>query len=124
MTDLHVDWRVKLGAKTDYGIGSIGCGGIVQQAHMPAYRKAGFNIVAVYDVNGETAAKVAQEFDIPKVYTSLDAFLADPEIEVVDIAVPPWVQLGVVEQVVAAGKHMLCQKPLADTLASAIRIVE
>jgi predicted dehydrogenase len=124
MTTLDANWRIKLGHKTDYGIGSVGCGGIVQYAHMPAYRKAGFNTVAVYDINRDTAEKVAAEFGIPKVYGSLDELLADPEVEIVDIAVPPWEQLKIVERVAAAGKHMLCQKPLADTFANALRVVQ
>jgi predicted dehydrogenase len=124
VTDLNVDWRIKLGAKTDYGIGSIGCGGIVQYAHMPAYRKAGFNTVAAFDLKREVAEKVAAEFSIPKVYDTVEELLADPAVEVIDIAVPPWVQLEIVEKVVAAGKHMLCQKPLADNFANALKIVE
>ncbi|MCP4361593.1 MAG: Gfo/Idh/MocA family oxidoreductase [Chloroflexi bacterium] len=124
MADLNVNWRIKLGGKIDYGIGIIGCGGIVQYAHMPAYQKAGFKVVAVYDIDKETAVNVAKAFNIPKVYDSLDKLLADPEIEIVDIAVPPWVQLEIVEKVVAAGKHMLCQKPLSDTFSEAVQIVE
>ncbi len=122
--DLNVDWRIKLGNKTDYGIGSIGCGGVVQYAHMPAYKKVNFNVVAAYDINKETAVKLAQEFNIPKVYDSVDELLADPKVEIVDIAVPPWAQLEIVEKVAAAGKHMLCQKPLADDFSDAVRIVE
>lgn len=124
MTDLNVDWRINLDGKIDYGIGSIGCGGIVQYAHMPAYKKAGFRTVAAYDLERENAEKVAEEFSIPKVYDSVEELLADPEVEIVDIAVPPWVQLEIVEKVVAAGKHMLCQKPLALDFSEAKKIVE
>ena len=121
---LQVDWRPKLGTKIDYGIGSIGCGGIVQYAHMPAYKRAGFNTVAVYDPNRENAEKVATENGIAKVYDTLEELLADPDVEVIDIAVPPWVQLEIVEKAAAAGKHMLCQKPLSDTFSEAVQIVE
>lgn len=121
---LGVEWRVKLGNKTDFGIGIIGCGGVVQYAHMPAYQKANFNVVAAFDIKKETAVKLAKEFDIPKVHDSVEELLADPEVEIVDIAVPPWAQLEIVEKVAAAGKHMLCQKPLADKFSDAVRIVE
>lgn len=119
-----IDYKPKLGAKTDYGIGFCGAGGIVQYAHIPAYKRAGFRMVGVYDANPETAAKVAAEHGIPRVYASLDELLADPAVEIVDIAVPPWSQLAVVEQVAAAKKHMLCQKPLSDKFPEAKRIVE
>jgi predicted dehydrogenase len=120
---LTIDWKVKLGNKTDYGIAHVGCGGIVQYAHAPAYKKAGFRTVAAYDLNAENAQKVADETGA-RVYTSLSDLLADPAVEIVDIAVPPWEQLGIVRQVAAAQKHMLCQKPLADHFPDAVQIVQ
>ncbi len=124
MIPFELDYKPHFGKKTDYGIGFIGTGGIVQYAHIPAYRQAGLNIVACYDLNAETARKVAQEHHIPNAYASLDDLLADPAVEIVDIAVPPWEQLRIVEQAAAAKKHMLCQKPLAETFADALKIVE
>ena len=76
MEELNVDWRIKLGNKIDYGIGVVGCGGIVQYAHLPAYKKAGFRSVAVYDIDKDKAEAVAQEFNIPNAYDSLDDLLA------------------------------------------------
>jgi len=124
MTDLNVDWRPKLPEKMDFGVGSVGCGGIVQYAHMPAYKKAGFKLVGVYDIDRDNAEKVAGDNDIPTVFDSLEALLTDPAVEIVDIAVPAWEQLRIVEQVAAAGKNMLCQKPLAEDFSEAVRIVE
>ncbi len=120
----ELDYRPHLPAKTDYGIAFIGTGGIVQYAHIPAYKKVGLNLVGCFDVNPETAQRVATENGIPRVYESIDALLADPTVEIVDIAVPPWEQLKVVEKVAAAKKHMLCQKPMSDTFSEALRIVE
>jgi len=124
MTDLSkIQWRPHIPPKKDYGIGHVGCGGIVQYAHLPAYKKAGFKAVAAYDINPENAQKVADGYGGVKVYTSLDELLADPAVEIVDIAVPPWEQLKVVEKVAAVGKHMLCQKPLSNTFSEAVQIV-
>lgn len=123
MAELKVDWKVKFGKKTDYGIAHVGCGGIVQYAHVPAYRKAGFKIVGVYDINPENAEKVAQATGA-KTYASLEEVLADPAVEIVDIAVPPWEQLKIVEKVAAVKKHMLCQKPLSDNFPDAVKITE
>jgi predicted dehydrogenase len=120
----ELDYKPEIGHKTDYGIAFCGTGGIVQYAHIPAYRKAGFNIVGCYDLNPETARKVAAEHDIPKAYATLDELLADPAVDIVDIAVPPWEQLKVVGKVANAGKHMLCQKPLSDKFEEAVRIVQ
>ncbi len=121
---IAVKWRPEFPCKRDYSIAHIGCGGIVQQAHEPAYHNAGLRIVGVFDVYRANAEKLAAEWNIPKVYETVDDLLADPAVEIVDIAVPPWEQLAIVEKVAAAGKHMLCQKPLSDDFSQAVKIVE
>jgi predicted dehydrogenase len=118
------DYRPKLPPKTDYGIGIVGCGGIVNYAHLIAYKNNKLNVVACYDINLETANKTASEHGIPKVYAALDELLADPAIEIVDIAVQPWHQREIAEKALAAGKHLLCQKPLSDVFSNAVAIVE
>lgn len=115
---------IALPPKTDYGIGIIGCGGIVNYAHLPAYRKAGFQVLACYDRNPEAAERTAREHGIPRVAASVDELLADPAVEIVDIAVTPWDQVAIAERAVVAGKHLLCQKPLADRYDDAVRLVE
>jgi predicted dehydrogenase len=120
----EVHYKPQLPRKTDYGIAFCGAGGIVQYAHIPAYKKAGFKLVGCYDLNPGTASKVATDHSLPRAYNSLDELLADPAVDIVDIAVPPWEQLKVVQQIAAAGKHMLCQKPMADTFSDAVEIVE
>src|SRR4051812_32553908 len=89
----EIDYKPRFGQKTDYRIAFCGTGGIVQYAHIPAYKKAGFNILGCYDLHSETARTVAALHDIPKIYVTLDELLADPNVEIVDIAVPPWEQL-------------------------------
>ena len=124
LANYQVSEDIPLPPKHDYGIGLIGCGGIVNYAHLPAYKAHGLNIVACYDVSEDAAARTAAEHGIPHVASSLDALLADQRIQIVDIAVPPWEQRAVAERAAAAGKHMLCQKPLAFTYADAVAIVE
>jgi len=46
----EVNEKVPLPPKSDYGIGIVGCGGIVNYAHLPAYRANGLNVVACFDV--------------------------------------------------------------------------
>ncbi len=118
------DYIPKLPPKTDYGIGIVGCGGIVNYAHLVAYKKHGLNVVACYDVNLDAAQRTAASHSIPKVYQHLDDLLADPAIEIVDIAVQPWHQREIAERALAAGKHLLCQKPLSNTFGDAVAIAE
>lgn len=108
----------------DFGIGIVGAGGIVNYAHLPAYRKAGLKVVGITDVQRRKAEQTAHEHNIPRVHGGLSDLLRDPSVDIVDIAVYPQDQLGVVEQVAAAGKHLLCQKPLSDNYASAVKIVQ
>ena len=118
----ELNYRPQLPAKADYGIGIVGCGGIVNYAHLPAYAAHGLRVLACYDVNAETARKTAADHGIPTAYESLDALLADERIEIVDIAVPAEYQRAIAERALAAGKHLLCQKPLAEELPDAVAI--
>jgi predicted dehydrogenase len=120
----ELNYRPQLPAKVDYGIGMVGCGGIVNYAHLPAYAAHGLRVLACYDVNAEAASKTAADHGIPTVYESLDALLADQRIEIVDIAVPAWHQRAIAERALAAGKHLLCQKPLAEELPDAVAIAD
>lgn len=117
------DQPTALPRRLDRGIGIIGAGGIVQYAHLPAYAKAGFTVVGITDADREKAATVAHEHEIPRVYDDITAVLADPAVDIVDIAVYPWEQLAIVEQAAAAGKHILCQKPLSDQYDTAVKAV-
>src|SRR5262245_53594895 len=120
---LDLNYRPRLPAKADYGIGIIGCGGIVNYAHLPAYTAHNLRVLACYDLNAEAARKTAADHGIPTVYETLDALLADQRIQIVDIAVPAWHQREIAERALAAGKHLLCQKPLAEELPDAEAIV-
>jgi predicted dehydrogenase len=120
---LDLNYKPYLPPKTDYGIGIVGCGGIVNYAALPTYRDHNLNVVGCYDVNREIAEETARKFDIPIVYDSVEALANDPKIEIVEISVPPQFQLGIARTCVAAGKHLLCQKPLSNDLSHAAETV-
>lgn len=102
----------------------VGAGAIVDYAHLPAYRAAGLQIQGIHDVNAERARDVAARHGVPRTYDTLDELLADPGVEVVDIAVLPEAQPDLARAALAAGKHLLCQKPLARELPVAESLVE
>lgn len=124
MMTVTPEYKPQLPPKTDYGIGIVGCGGIVNYGHLAAYKQHGLRVLACYDANPDAARKTADAQGIARVYDTLDALLADPAIDIVDIAVQPWHQRAIAEQALAAGKHLLCQKPLADIFADARAIAE
>src|SRR3954454_19957709 len=84
----HKDWR----------LGLLGSGFIVNDCHLPAYRKAGFNPVGIASRTREHAVKVAANHRISKVYDSYEAILDDPSVEVLDIAVPPNAQTALIKE--------------------------
>jgi predicted dehydrogenase len=120
----HLDYKPKMPKRLDRGIGIVGAGGIVNYAHLPAYKKAGFRVVGITDRNREQAERAAKQHGIPNVYATLDDLLREGDIGIVDIAVYPAEQVEIVRQAAAAGKHLLCQKPFADEYAKAVRSVE
>jgi len=110
-------------ARRDYGIGSLGCGGIATHAHLPAYQQCGYRVVACCDLAEEAAQRFQQASGAPFATTDVDAFLARPEIAIVDLAVHATQRLPLVEKIAAAGKHILSQKPFAMNLTDAERMV-
>jgi predicted dehydrogenase len=105
-------------------IAIVGAGAIVDYAHLPAYRAAGLQVRGIHDLDAERARDVAVRHDVGRTYDSLDELLADPDVEVVDIAVLPEAQPDIARAALAAGKHVLCQKPLARQVAAAESLVE
>src|SRR6185312_10488210 len=114
--------EVPMPRRRDYPIALVGAGGIVNDAHLPAYRKAGFTVIGIYDVDQERAARTAARFSIPTVYPSLDAVLSGPAA-IIDVAVPARENPAIAAQVAQAGKALLLQKPIAEDLRGAEEIV-
>jgi predicted dehydrogenase len=98
----------------------IGSGGIVNDAHLPAYRKAGFGVAGVFDVDRTRAEATATKWEIPRVFGSL-AQAVEQRGVVFDVAVPPEFEFDVVSQL-PEGATALLQKPMGADLADARRI--
>ena len=79
-------------ARKHYRIGVIGAGFIVRDIQLVAYRNAGYNVAAITARRPEQAREVAQLRGVPQVYNDWRELIADPSIEVLDIAVPPHAQ--------------------------------
>ncbi|MBT2483987.1 MULTISPECIES: Gfo/Idh/MocA family protein [unclassified Microbacterium] len=96
------------------GVGIVGAGAIARTAHLPAYRGWDVPVVAVTSRTVEDAKALAADFGIETVHESLDAMLADPRVEIVDLATGPAGRIELIAAAVAAGKHVLAQKPLVN----------
>jgi predicted dehydrogenase len=124
--DLDLDFRPRLPRATDLGIGAVGAGFIMRDCHLPAYRSAGFHTVAITSPTRARAEETARLHEIPRVYDDLHQLLADPDVRILDIAVPPDQQLGVVREITRRPgrlRGILAQKPLGMNGAEAAEIV-
>jgi predicted dehydrogenase len=126
MTDFDLDTGPNLPAKTDYGIGCIGAGFIMRDIHLPAYREAGFDVVAIASRTPDHARAAAEQNGVGTVYDTWEELLDDERVEVVDVAYPPDQQLGIVREAVKRPhvKGILAQKPAAFTLEEATEMVK
>ena len=100
------------------GVGFIGV------AHIEALRRLGVDVGGVVGSNPERATAKAESANLPRVYESVEALVADPAIDVVHVASPNHVHAEQVRAALAAGKHVVCEKPLTLTAAQAVELVE
>ncbi|HEV7347345.1 Gfo/Idh/MocA family oxidoreductase [Telluribacter sp.] len=121
-----LEYLPELPENKSVGIGCIGAGFIMADCHLVAYRQAGFNPVAITSLSRTASQQVAVRHGIGKVYDSYTELLADPTVEVVDIAVPPDQQLTVIREAVRHKniRGILAQKPLGMNFIEALEIVQ
>src|SRR3954453_4348508 len=98
---------------------------IATQKVIPGLRRAArCELVGIASRDAEVARTVAERLAIPRHYASYEALLADPEIDAVYIPLPNDLHLEWTLAAARAGKHVLCEKPLALTAADAQRMVD
>ena len=114
------------------GIAVIGAG-MAGKAHAAAYRVAptlyestlpDLRYVSTGDMNAEVGREAARRYGYERSDTDWRAIADDPDIQVVSVVIANSLHLEVVRGLIEAGKHVLCEKPLSDTLASARKMVD
>ncbi len=105
-------------------VGLIGCGGILRGAHLnPGWLAVpDAELVGACDLNPTLVTRLAADFEIPNAFTDYRELLAMPEIDVVDICTPNKVHTPAVLAALEAGKHVLCEKPLAVSVEEVLAI--
>ena len=105
-------------------IGIIGCGRIAQTRHIPEYMdNNNAQLAGFFDLNHERAMDLAAQYGC-KAYDSIEEMLADPEIDAVSVCVINTLHAKVTIDALNAGKHVLCEKPMATSLEDCIAMVE
>lgn len=105
----------------------VGCGGIADGKHMPSLAKVPeVQMVAFCDIIIEKAQEAAKKYGIKgaKVYSDYKELLKDGSIDVVHVCTPNKSHADISVAALEAGKHVMCEKPMAKTSADALRMVE
>src|SRR3954465_15136278 len=98
---------------------------IGMQKVLPGMQKSSWcEIRAIASRNGETARKAADALGIPKAYDSYEALLADPDIEAIYNPLPNHLHVPLTLAAARAGKHVLCEKPIALNASEALTLRE
>ncbi|MEB3213656.1 MAG: Gfo/Idh/MocA family oxidoreductase [Leptolyngbyaceae bacterium] len=106
-------------AQTSLGIGIVGTG-FGQKIHIPGFQEhPKTNIVAVYHRDAQTAKAIAQTHNIPHACTTVSELANLSDVDAVSISTPPFLHAEMAKEVIAAGKHLLVEKPTAMNVAEA-----
>jgi predicted dehydrogenase len=92
------------------GVAGVGFGAAV---HIPAFQSEGLDVVAICSRRKERAEEAAALFEVSGVFTDYEAMLAMPGLDAVSIATPAALHHSMTLQALAAGKHVICEKPFA-----------
>lgn len=108
---------------SDLKVGVIGTG-FIGPAHVEALRRLGIEVVAVAGPRLDNVADKARAMHIGRYYQTAEALIADPEVSVVHITSPNYAHHAQAKAALLAGKHVVCEKPLAMTSAESIELVQ
>jgi predicted dehydrogenase len=108
---------------SDVGAAVVGTG-FIGAVHVEALRRLGVKVVGVVGSSPERASASTAMYPLPRVYRSFDEALADPTVDVVHLATPNWLHYQQAKASLAAGKHVVCEKPLTMTSAESAELVE
>jgi predicted dehydrogenase len=109
------------GARTDkIRLGVLGAGNIADLNVAGYLEHPDCEVVAVCDVDTAVAAEAATRWGVPRVYSDMESFLADDELDAVEILTPTHMHHGHVRAALEAGKHVSVQKPIANSVEEAL----
>jgi predicted dehydrogenase len=106
----------------DVGAAVIGTG-FIGTVHVEALRRIGVQVRGVLGSTPERGAGRVDDLGVPRAYDSLDDLLADPAVQVVHVTSPNDLHVAQTRAILAAGRHVVCEKPLALTSAGSLELV-
>jgi predicted dehydrogenase len=108
--------------RSDIATAVIGSG-FIGTVHVEALRRIGVRVAGLLESSPELGVRRAEELGLPKAYASLDELLADDDVRVVHVTSPNELHHPQAKAILAAGRHVVCEKPLAMTSAESAELV-
>ena len=108
---------------TKLGVAVAGAG-FIGPVHVEGLRRAGQHVVGILGVDEAESQRAAQSLGLATAYRSLDEVLADPAVHAVHVATPNRLHFEMASRVLKAGKHVLCEKPLAMNSQESAELVQ
>lgn len=106
-------------------VGIVGCGGIAQQAHIPAFlRLKNVVVQSVCDNNENLAKETASKFRILQAYSELSEMLSKEDLDIIDICTPPQIHASLAVEALQHGCHVLMEKPMALKVSDCDEMVD
>ena len=106
------------------GVGVVGCGFVGLGAHVSSFAKIeGSRLVAIADPDEARRSKAQAKYQPQSAYADYAELVRDPEVDAVVVALPTPMHAPVALAAIEAGKHVLCEMPLAATLDQADQII-
>jgi predicted dehydrogenase len=97
--------------------------GFIGTVHVEALRRIGVTLTGLLESSPELGARRADELGLPRAYATLDELLADDAVQVVHVTSPNELHHAQAKAILAAGRHVICEKPLAITSAQSAELV-
>src|SRR5215207_1459525 len=110
-------------SKQTIGVGVAGTG-FIGPAHIEGLRRNGINVLGLFGSTHEKSQQKAVELNIPRSYASFDEMLADDDIDIVHLATPNHLHHLHAKAALLAGKHVVCEKPLAMISSESAELVK
>jgi len=106
----------------DFGVAVVGAG-FIGPVHVEALRRLGIKITGVLGCDRAESESAKRALALPRAYQNLDEVLADPAAQAVHLAVPNVLHYEMSKKVLQAGKHVICEKPLAMNSSESAELV-
>jgi len=97
--------------------------GFIGPVHVEALRRLGVRVTGILGCDRAESASAREKLGLPKAYADLDEVLADPDVQAVHLAVPNVLHYEFAKRALAAGKHVMCEKPLAMSADQSAELV-